>query len=74
VAGPIVIASTGLGTGPSDTCLRSPELANARALATCQTRLTPKSRRLTNYRKLQEMLNEICAINAELLRRRESLD
>ena len=29
---------------------------------------------LTNYRKLQEMLNEICAINAELLRRRESLD
>ena len=29
---------------------------------------------LANYRKLQEMLNEICAINAELLRRRESLD
>ena len=29
---------------------------------------------LTNFRKLQEMLNEICAINAELLRRRESLD
>jgi hypothetical protein len=29
---------------------------------------------LTNCRKLQEMLNEICAINAELLRRRESLD
>ena len=29
---------------------------------------------LTNYRKLQEMLNEICAINAELLRRRESFD
>src|SRR6202035_5067468 len=29
---------------------------------------------LTNYRELQEMLNEICAINAELLRRRESLD
>jgi hypothetical protein len=29
---------------------------------------------LTNYRKLQEMLNAICAINAELLRRRESLD
>jgi hypothetical protein len=27
-----------------------------------------------NYRQLQEMLNEICAINAELLRRRESLD
>src|SRR6516225_5927320 len=27
-----------------------------------------------NFRKLQEMLNEICAINAELLRRRESLD
>jgi len=29
---------------------------------------------LANYRRLQEMLNEICAINAELLRRRESLD
>jgi hypothetical protein len=29
---------------------------------------------LGNYRKLQEMLNEICAINAELLRRRENLD
>jgi hypothetical protein len=29
---------------------------------------------LANYRKLQEMLNAICAINAELLRRRESLD
>jgi hypothetical protein len=29
---------------------------------------------LINYRKLQEMLNEICAINAELLRRRESFD
>ena len=29
---------------------------------------------LGNFRKLQEMLNEICAINAELLRRRESLD
>src|SRR6476660_1649048 len=29
---------------------------------------------LGNYRKLQEMLNEICAINAELLRRRERLD
>ncbi len=29
---------------------------------------------LANFRKLQEMLNEICAINAELLRRRESLE
>jgi hypothetical protein len=29
---------------------------------------------LANYRELQEMLNEICAINAELLRRREDLD
>src|ERR1700730_115631 len=29
---------------------------------------------LANFRQLQEMLNEICAINAELLRRRESLD
>ena len=29
---------------------------------------------LANFRKLREMLNEICAINAELLRRRESLD
>jgi hypothetical protein len=26
-----------------------------------------------NFRKLREMLNEICAINAELLRRREEL-
>ena len=29
---------------------------------------------LGNFRELQQMLNEICAINAELLRRRESLD
>src|SRR5271157_2830026 len=29
---------------------------------------------LANFRKLQETLIEICAINAELLRRRESLD
>jgi hypothetical protein len=29
---------------------------------------------LGNYHKLRQMLNEICAINAELLRRRESLD
>jgi len=29
---------------------------------------------LTNFRKLREVLNEICAINAELLRRREGLD
>ena len=29
---------------------------------------------LATYRRLQEMLNEICAINAELLRRRESLN
>jgi hypothetical protein len=28
---------------------------------------------LGNYRKLQQMLNEICAINAELLRRRERI-
>src|SRR5271169_4866932 len=28
---------------------------------------------LANFRKLREVLNEICAINAELLRRRESL-
>jgi hypothetical protein len=29
---------------------------------------------LANYHELKEMLNEICAINAELLRRREGLD
>src|SRR6202023_1473335 len=29
---------------------------------------------LANFRKLREVLNEICAINAELLRRGESLD
>jgi hypothetical protein len=29
---------------------------------------------LANFRKLREMLNEVCTINAELLRRRESLD
>jgi len=29
---------------------------------------------IDNFRKMREMLNEICAINAELLRRRESLD
>jgi hypothetical protein len=28
---------------------------------------------LANFRKLQEMLNEICAINAELLRRPRTL-
>jgi hypothetical protein len=43
-------------------------------------RPTPKSgtssptSALANFRKLREMLNEVCAINAELLRRRESLD
>jgi hypothetical protein len=47
VAGPIVIASTDLGTGPSVTCPRSPEPANARALAMCRTRLTPKSLRFS---------------------------
>src|SRR5262245_60860562 len=29
---------------------------------------------LANYRKMREVLNEICAINTELLRRREELD
>jgi hypothetical protein len=29
---------------------------------------------LDNYRKLRDALNEICAINTELLRRREELD
>ena len=28
---------------------------------------------IDNFRRLREMLNEICAINAELLRRREDL-
>jgi hypothetical protein len=28
---------------------------------------------IDNFRKLREMLNEICAINTELLRRREEL-
>jgi len=28
---------------------------------------------IDNFRKMREMLNEICAINAELLRRREEL-
>ena len=28
---------------------------------------------ITNFRKLRDMLDEICAINAELLRRREDL-
>ena len=28
---------------------------------------------IDNFRKMREMLNEICAINAELLRRREDL-
>jgi len=32
------------------------------------------SKFLGNFHKLQQMLNEICAINAELLRRRERLD
>src|SRR5580693_8676789 len=29
---------------------------------------------LANFRKLRDVLNEICATNAELLRRRENLD
>jgi hypothetical protein len=29
---------------------------------------------LGNFHKVRDMLNEICAINAELLRRREALD
>ena len=29
---------------------------------------------LDNYRNVREALNEICAINTELLRRREKLD
>jgi hypothetical protein len=29
---------------------------------------------LANFRKVRDLLNEICAINAELLRRREVLD
>lgn len=29
---------------------------------------------LANFHKVREVLNEICAINAELLRRRESLE
>jgi hypothetical protein len=29
---------------------------------------------LDNYRRLRDALNEICAINTELLRRREELD
>jgi hypothetical protein len=29
---------------------------------------------LANFHKLREMLNEVCAINTELLRRREELD
>jgi hypothetical protein len=28
---------------------------------------------IDNFRRLREMLNEVCAINAELLRRREDL-
>src|SRR4249920_2593935 len=44
----------------------------ARLRAQCS--LCPSRRVPANFRKLQEMLNEICAINAELMRRRESLD
>ena len=29
---------------------------------------------LANFRKLREVLNDICAINAELLRRREPFE
>jgi hypothetical protein len=29
---------------------------------------------LANFREVREVLNDICAINAELLRRREPLD
>jgi hypothetical protein len=35
---------------------------------------TEVSAYLANFHKIRDVLNEICAINAELLRRREALD
>jgi hypothetical protein len=61
--------STGRGTAPSDICRRSREPASV--LGYVPNAAYPQ---VAAYRKLQEMLNEICAINAALLRRRESLD
>jgi hypothetical protein len=63
-----------LGMDPSAICLQWPAPENALGSAMCRMRPIRKSRSfLPNYRKLQEMLKEICAINAELVRRRESL-
>lgn len=36
--------------------------------------LAESSQHLANFRKVREVLNEICAINAELLRRREPFE
>jgi len=38
-----------------------------------QEYLEQAERYLANYRKVREILNEVCAINTELLRRREQL-
>jgi hypothetical protein len=75
VAARAATASTDAGTAPSDIYRRSREPASVHGLVMCRMRPTPQvAEFLANYRRLQEMLNEICAINAELLRRRESLD
>ena len=64
-----------LGTDPSAICLQWPEPETAHGSCYVPNATYPQvADFLANYRKLQEMLNEICALNAELLRRRESLD
>jgi hypothetical protein len=69
----VVIASTGLDT---DQAIFIDDRANwGSRLGYVPNAIYPKvAEFLGNYRTLQEMLNEICAINAEFLRRRESLD
>jgi len=73
-ADPVVTAPTGLATAQA---ISVDDRSNRRTSTArlCAERTYPQvAEFLANYRKLQEMLNEICAINAELLRRRESLD
>jgi hypothetical protein len=64
----------GLGTAPSDLSTISRTGERPRVGYVPNAAHAEVREFLTNFRKLREVLNEICAINAELLRRRESLD
>ena len=58
--------------GPNAICPSAPP-GSGREWTMCPTPLAETRQYLANFRKVREVLNEICAINAELLRRREPL-